>query len=181
MQQKSTKEKEFERIYQLYKNDVYKISLYYTRDEYIAEDVTQKVFFKFYLHSNNVNPDCIKSYLLRAARNLSYNWIRDTKRETDGEYLDNVPEENLPLYSAEDEYFKEQKQQSAEEFLIYVLEALREENESWYEILNLICCLEKSHDEAAEELGISKEVLYSKYYRAKRWIRKKFEKEYLDL
>ena len=181
MQQKTTKEEQFERIYRQYQNDVYRISLFYTKDEYIAQDVSQKVFFQFYLHCNNVNPDSIRSYLLRAARNLSYNWIRDTKRETDGEYLDNVPEEDLPLHSAEDVYFKEEKQQRVVEFMDTVLTALREENESWYNILNLIYCLEKTHDEAAEELGISKEVLYSKFYRAKRWIRKKFEKEYLDL
>jgi len=58
---------------------------------------------------------------------------------------------------------------------------LRKENESWYQIVNLIFCLEKPHDVVAKELGISKDVLYSKLYRAKKWIRKNFEDEYKNL
>lgn len=181
MQENVTKEKRFEEIYRTYVHDVYKISLYYTKDEYIAQDIAQKSFYKLYLHFDNVNLDSVRSYLLRTARNLSYNWIRDMKRETEGDYIDNIPEDRAVLLSAEDEYLKEEKQKERERFVQELLHELREENESWYDILNLIYCLEKSHDEAAKELGISRDVLYSKLYRAKRWIRKHFEDGFLDM
>ena len=45
----------------------------------------------------------------------------------------------------------------------------------------LIYIMGKSHDEVARELGISRDVLYSKLYRAKKWIQRHFEDEYLKL
>ncbi len=181
MQKIKTKEEMFEEIYRIYQHDVYKISLYYTKDEYIAQDIAQKAFYKLYLHFENVNPDSVRFYLLRTARNMSYNWLRDMKHESQGEYIENIPEDSMVLHSAEDEYLKEEKQRERQEFVQKLLHKLWEENESWYDILNLIYCLDKSHDEVAKELGISRDVLYSKLYRAKRWIRKHFEDDFLNL
>ena len=176
MQKIETKEEKFEEIYRTYQTDVYRISLYYIKDEYMAQDITQKVFYKLYLHFDNVNLECVRSYLLRSARNLSFNWLRDTKHEQ-GDYIDNIPEESAILLSAEDEYIREEQQKAHRKFASEILNKIREENESWYDILNLIYCLEKPHEEVAKELGITRDVLYSKLYRAKRWVRKHFENE----
>lgn len=181
MKHEMIKDEKFEEIYRTFQNDVYKISLYYTKDTHIAQDISQKVFYQFYLHFENVNPDSVRAYLIRSARNLSYNWLRDTKREVDGEYLDVMPEENVPHYSTEDEYIRDEQDRERKAFVAILMERLREENESWYNIVNLIYCLEKPHDEVAKELGMSREVLYNKLYRAKKWIRKKFEDEYKKL
>lgn len=180
MQRVKAKEERFEEIYRIYQHDVYKISVYYTKDDYIAQDIAQKAFYKLYLHFENVNIDSVRSYLLRTARNLSYNWLRDSKYEQ-GDYVDNIPEEIAILRSAEDEYILDEKQRERQEFVGEIMQKVSEENESWYEILNLIYCLDKPHDEAARELGMSRDVLYNKLYRAKRWIRKHYEKEYLKL
>ena len=180
MQGQATKEERFEEIYRTYQNDVYKISLYYTKDEYIAQDIAQKTFYKLYLHFENVNLDSVSSYLLRCARNLSYNWLRDMKKEQ-GDYIDNIPEESAILLSVEDEYIRDEKERERQEFASEILHRVLEENESWYDILNLIYCLDKPHDEVARELGISRDVLYSKLYRAKRWLRKHYEDKYLKL
>lgn len=181
MQYKTTKEEQFDEIYKTYRTDVYKISLYYTKDEHIAQDITQDVFYQFYCHFENVNSEYVHAYLLRASRNLSYNWLRDRKREGQGEYIENVPEEKVPRYSVENDYIKEEQNRSNKEFIDIIMEELREENESWYNILNWIYCLEKSHEEVCDELNVTRDVLYSKLYRAKRWIRKKYEKEYEEL
>ena len=79
------KEEKFEELYQQYRNDVYKISLYYTKNEQEAQDITQKVFFALYLRMDKIELQNAREYLLRAARNLSYNWLRDTKKEREGE------------------------------------------------------------------------------------------------
>lgn len=181
MEYKMIKEEKFDRIYRTYQNDVFKISLYYTKDEYIAQDISQKVFYQFYLHFDNVNKDSVRTYLIRSARNLSYNWLRDTKREMNGELLDTIPEENVPQYSTEDEYIREEQEREAKEFVAILMEHLREENESWYDVVNLVFCLEKPHDLAAKELGITRDTLYNRLYRAKKWLRKKFEDEYHKL
>lgn len=181
MEYKRIKEVRFEKIYRTFQNDVYKISLYYTKEEHIAQDISQKVFYQFYLHFDNVNLDSVRSYLLRSARNMSYNWLRDTKREVHGEHLDVIQEEDIPHYSTEDEYIRDEQARERKEFVVMLLERLREENESWYEIVNLIYCLEKPHHEVAKELGISRDVLYNKLYRAKKWMQKKFAEEYKKL
>lgn len=181
MQYITIKEAKFDKIYRTYHNDVYKVSLYYTKDTHTAQDITQKVFYQFYLHADHVKEECIRAYLINSAKNLSYNWFRDRKREVNGEYLDVLAEEDVPHYSAEDEFIREERNQETKDFVGKILEHLQQENESWYQIVNLIYCLEKSHDEVAEELGMTREVLYSKLYRAKKWIRKKFEDDYKKL
>lgn len=181
MEHNKTKEEKFEEIYRTFQNDVYRISLYYTKDSHTAQDISQKVFYQFYLHFENVNIGSVRAYLIRSARNLSFNWIRDRKREVHGEYLDVIPEEDVPHYSSEDEYIKEEQERETKEFVGILMERLREENESWYNIVNLIYCMEKPHDEVAKELGMTREVLYNKLYRAKKWLRKKFEDEYKKL
>ena len=175
------KEVKFEKIYRIYQNDVFKISLYYTKDEHIAQDIAQKVFYQFYLHYDNVNLEKVRSYLIRCARNLSYNWIRDTKREMGGEYLENIPEENVPQYSTEDDYIRDEQKRETKEFVAILMERLKEENESWYDIVHMIYYLEIPHEQVAKELGMTREVLYNKLYRAKKWLRKKFEDEYKKL
>ena len=178
MQKELTDEALFESIYHKHKDDVYRISLYYTQDQYIAEDVTQKTFLQFYIHQSHVNQDSIRGYLLRTARNFSYNWIRDVNREIGRDYNDNMPEETKQLCSAEEEILNEEWQKEREQFARAIMEELREENEAWYVALDLIYFMDKPFDEVAEELNITREVLYSRFYRAKRWIRKKFEARY---
>ena len=181
MQDRITKEKQFEEIYRAYRNDVYKISLYFTEDEYIADDITQKAFLNLYLHLDSVNLKSIHTYLLRTARNMSYNWKRDMKWEYQGEYIDNMPEERIILRSAEDNYIKEERDERIKQFLLRILEELAVENESWSEIVTLIFVLGKSHEEVAKELCLTIQVVYSKFYRAKQWIRKKYETEFIEV
>ncbi len=181
MQNELTNEELFESIYHSYKDDVYRISLFFTKDEYIAEDVMQKTFLQFHIHQSNVNPDSIKSYLLRTARNFSYNWTRDGRHETGMEYIDNMPEDGALLLSAEDEVLRGRRKDERERFAQSIMEELREENEAWYNALDLLYFMDKPVEDVADELNVTKEVLYSRFYRAKRWIRKKFEKRYGDM
>lgn len=177
----TTKEERFDAIYRAYQNDVYKISLYYTKDAYAAEDIAQQVFYKFYQHFENVNPERIRAYLLRSARNYSYNWLRDSKREVQGEFLENIPEEKQLQQGVEERYMWIERHKENRALANKIMERLRQENESWYDIITLIYCLEKSHEEVCDELDITRDVLYSKIYRAKRWIQKTYEEEYKSL
>lgn len=55
---------------------------------------------------------------------------------------------------------------------------LFEENKRWYDAIMAVYLLEKPQKEVAREMGISLEVLHSMLYRAKKWIRKNYEKKY---
>ena len=171
----------YKNVYQTYQNDVYKISLYYTNDEYISQDITQKTFMKLYLHFSEINIESVRAYLFRSARNLAYNWTRDLKRGIHCDWIENISEEEFALASLESKYIVAEETRKRQEFMSNIMQELYEENESWYDVLILIYGMEKDHEKVAEEMGYTKEVLYSKLYRAKRWIRKKFQNEYEQL
>lgn len=175
------KEETFERIYRTYQNEVYKIALFYMRDDFTAQDISQKTFYNFYLHMENVSEDRIRSYLLRTARNLSYNWTRDSRWELQGEFMENMPEEKISLLGPEEDYLREEHEKEVKELLDEILDGLLEENESWYNILTLVYGMGKKQEDVAYELGMTLEVLHSKIYRAKRWIRLKYQDRYQQL
>lgn len=181
MKQQMTKEEKFENIYRTYEHDVYRVALYFTKDAFTAQDVSQKAFYNFYLHMDNVSEERIRPYLLRTARNLSYNWTRDSRWEYQGEYLENIPEDKLSLLGPEEAYVRQEYQRDVKEFFDELMSVLQEENESWYNILTLVYGLGKKQEDVAYELGLTLEVLHSKIYRAKRWIRKRYENEYRRL
>ena len=64
-------------------------------------------------------------------------------------------------------------------FVIYYLnkDLLQEENKMWHDIIECIYFLEMPHDEVARLLDITKSVLYSKLYRAKKWFAKRYREK----
>lgn len=70
MEYRSRKEEEFDNIYRLYANDIYRVCLHFTRDEDLAQDIMQRVFVEFYDYFETVSPDCVFAYLVRAVKNL---------------------------------------------------------------------------------------------------------------
>lgn len=181
MEYKLKSDEKFDSIYRAYADEVYRVSLYYTKDEYVAQEITQKTFYQFYLHFHNVNMKSVRAYLIRTARNLAYNRAWDRKRETYEERLEELETDNVITLSVEETYLRDEQKKQAKELSQNILVRLQEENELWYEAVNLVYCLEKPQDQVAEELGISKDVLCSRLYRAKRWIRKNYEKEYAEV
>lgn len=66
----TTREKEFENVYQSYANDIYRLCLYYLKDENQAKDIAIQVFLNFYKIFDEVNPDYRLGYLVREAKEL---------------------------------------------------------------------------------------------------------------
>lgn len=181
MRYKSEKEQSFENLYETYCNDVYKVSLYYVKDEYAARDIAQKVFFELYLHYDNVDMSKVRAYLMRAARNTCFNWIRDTKREVKQGSLHAYSDNVELIGNPEDTHIAQECKQCEKEFFTHIMKCLREKDETWYNILNLVYCMGKSREEVAKELGITVQALYSRLHRAKEWLRKHYEDEYNKL
>lgn len=181
MQCNQTIEERFEELYMKYKNIVYRTSLHYTKNAHEAEDITQKIFCHLFEYLDYVNDDNLEGYLVTTARNLSFNWLRDTKREREGVCFEDLTDDSLKIQSAEHTYLQKEKDENVMEFSSELLRCVYEENESWYHIIYLIYGLGVSCEDAAKMLKISKSVLYSKLYRAKKWIKKHFHEKFKDL
>ena len=74
---------EFEEVYQLYFQDVYKYMLSLTQDEHIAEEITQETFFKALRSINQFNGRCkLYVWLCQIAKNTYFtHYQRSIKSE----------------------------------------------------------------------------------------------------
>lgn len=175
------KKEKLEEVYRLYRDDVYKVCLYFAKNEAAAQELTQQTFFKYYQHIDDAEIEATQGYLVRMARNLSFNYLRGNKLEAVKGSWDALAEDSAVVMSVEEAYFIGEEKRQKKELSASILERLKEENEQWYVAMNLIYCLGKPHDVVADELGISKDALYSLVYRARRWVYKNYNQRYEDI
>ena len=72
---------DFEEVYRLYFADVYKYILALSRDEAVAEEVTQETFFKALTAIDSFRGDCqLRVWLCQIARNQYLSLCRERKR-----------------------------------------------------------------------------------------------------
>jgi RNA polymerase sigma-70 factor (ECF subfamily) len=72
---------DFEQIYKEYFSDVYKYVLSISRDEVVAEEVTQETFFKALQSINKFNGTCtLYSWLCQIAKNTYFSLYQKRKR-----------------------------------------------------------------------------------------------------
>ena len=63
-------DEEYTRIFNLFKNDVYRLAFSYTKDYLEADDIVQSVFIKLYKNFDKFEDDiCIKKWLTRVTIN----------------------------------------------------------------------------------------------------------------
>jgi len=178
----SEKGKEVEEIYKTFYQDIYRVCMHFVNDEYLAQDIMQQTFVRFYKHVEEINPTCVYAYLLRTVKNLICNYYRAYSRE----YLvDEIFEEAHPnemiTVSLEEEYFRGKRSELEIELGKQIFDEMKVKQASYYKIFTMRYVEDKSHDEIAEELGITKEVLYSRIYRGKNWVRKRYEEAFENL
>lgn len=181
MKYESTKEELFDNIYRSYSQEIYRVVLSVVNDSELSYDMTHQAFLNFYKHMENVKPECYKHYIMNAAVNLARNYLRSVRRETSMEVAvsdDKVYYAAFVEESIEEQYFREQQKEMKEQLSEQILADLKETHKTWYNVIYMMFFEEKDHDEIVEELGISKDVLYSRLYRAKEWIRKHYRTEF---
>lgn len=177
MKQKKRKIAQFAKICEELQHDVYKISLYYTKDEVAAEEIAQKVFFNIYTHLDRVDLSNVTPYAFRTARNMAYNWANKFKRLQDGQ-IEDVSDEHLKTIGVEDICVREYEMELAREFSDSLLTHLYAKNKDWYEVIIMAYYFEMPQGDIAKELGVDRYAISSKLYRAKTWIRKNYREEY---
>ena len=86
---------DFQGVYDLYFKDVYKYVLSLSRDEHIAEEITQETFFKALKNIDSFRGQCrLYVWLCQIAKNTYHSYAGKQKREraewetSSGEYLE---------------------------------------------------------------------------------------------
>lgn len=179
MKPKETKEEMFESIYRSYEKDVFRACLHLTMERELAREMTQQTFVNFYEHFDKVEIENVKAYLIRTARNVTYNYYRKTNRERkldDDE--DKSQTEEPTVESVEEQYFEDVRKMMRKELSGEILMDLKEQHEEWYDIIYRMFFKGMTHSEVAIELGITKDVLYSRLHRAKLWIQKNYREDF---
>ena len=141
-------------------------------------------FFQLYIYFENVNLDNVYPWLVTTARNFTFNYNRDKKREILGEVFEVLKETKdkfCNINNMEEYYLRTEQKRRAEELEDSIFECLYKDHRIWYDAVMQVYCFGKSQQEAADQLGIAVEVLNSRLYRARQWIRKNYEKEYEEV
>lgn len=166
----------FEVIYRENKHDMYKVALYYTQQEEAATEIMQKAFYNLFLHLEDVDLNSVRAYVARCIRNMTYNWTRDNKIAKEGNIEDYY--EELMIESLEEIIVRKEEKKVAFDLASHILDALYAKNKRWYEVVILVYYLEIPQDQVAKDQGVEKEVISSRLYRAKKWIRQNYREQY---
>lgn len=175
------KQKRFEKVYSRYSALVIKMIFDMTTDFGMAEEVCQNVFMQYFIHMHKVVPGCEKQWLMLTTKRIVIDHYKKASTKYE-QLLDEVWEEKFSELQTVDEDRLENsvKRIAQKELANAILQDLRHKNKSWYTIINGLYMEERSTEEIAKKLRISISMLYSKLYRAKLYIRKRYGEQYLE-
>lgn len=169
------KNERFAEAYNKYRKLVMKMAYDRLGDAFLAEEISQQVFVSFYEHMDKiVEEEGVKPWLVIATRNAVIDYYRKQIIRKDKSvclYVDAA--ERVP--AAEEEAVA---RVASGKLSYQIMEDLREKNREWYEVVVAICVDGMSQREAAEYLRMTPQVLNAKLYRAKQYIRNKYQKDY---
>ena len=173
----------FASIYEKYFKLTYKTALRYSGNHHAAEELTQSVFLKLYVHMEHAKVDAVKPWLLLTVKYMALNQGRDRARD----YLTEDMESSADLFEEAEEqdpqemFLKKMRERQFGKLVDDIFAALYRKNPRWYEAVTVSYTLDKPQKEVAEKMGISVDTLYSTLYRAKQWIKKYYEEQFHQL
>lgn len=175
MRKLKMRNKKFVEVFERYQKLVMKLVYDKSSDMELAKEICQHTFFNYYLHMDKVKDELIKPWLIMTAKNAI---VDNYRKITSRKECPLIHVENIALdYSVE----RCPERLVGKELSFRILEDLHKANETWYEVIVAICIEELSHEEATKQLGCTDQVLRARLYRARKYIRKKYGKEYRDL
>lgn len=84
---------DFENIYKMYFNDVFLFVKGLSRNDHIAEEITEETFFKAIKNINKFDGNCdIRVWLCQIAKNTYYTYCKKQKRFADNDALESLSE-----------------------------------------------------------------------------------------
>lgn len=177
-----TGNREFNEIYEKYKNLVLKAAYMYSGDNYdAAEDITQDTFLKLYKDFDKLKNGNIYAWLYTTAKNAAINYRVKSGREV----LDLDNEESHidepEIHSTEEEYEETEEERERRQLHEKIFSGLQEKNPRWYRAIILVYYMEIPQEKAAEMMGIRLGTLHAMLHRARKWIRKTYGAEYEEM
>lgn len=131
-------------------------------DKDIAEDITQEVFIKLWHKKDSFTFNkSLKPYLLQAVKNSSLNYIRDNQ----------ITEELEGLHLVTEEEYDHEK----DELIVKLLEKIKSLPAQCQNVFRLVCLKDLSYQQAADQLGISKNTVKTQMGKAYRILREKMD------
>ena len=191
-----TENREFNEIYEQYKNLILKAAYTYSGSYSAAEDITQDTFLKLYMGYDSMKKKNISSWeekpsmkatIFRStAKNAALNYRKKHSREIfeideNWDSEEDTEKYEAQVNSAEEQFLEDELQKQRLELHEKIFTNLMEKNERWYDAIVLVYYMEMPQAKAAELMGIRLEVLHSLLHRAKKWIKKKYGTEYEEM
>lgn len=171
-------EQKFTKVFNKYNRLVRKMVISRTGDRMLAEELCQQVFLQYFERMDTIDDDLIQPWLLLTMKNMIYDYYR--KQNIRNHVHSAAPmEEVMVVYEDNAECVVSKLSHS--KLTERILGELYAEHWEWYDVIVDICILQMSYEEAAKHLHLSVEVLRAKLYRARRYIRKQYGKEYSEL
>ena len=173
-----TKDEKFTNYYRMFSDTVYRYTYAKIKQIETAQDITQQVFYLFFINMEQVPDFMVKPWLFLCSKNKVIDEVRRTESRRKALYKGYLSE---ILTVSEDNTERLVERIVQEQLSFRILCDLRRKNESWYQIVEAVCVMEFSQEEAAKRLGISRQVLTAKLYRARHYLWEKYGAEYKAL
>ena len=187
MEIKSIGDMDFDTLYNTYADYVYQIALHYYENHHVAEEIVQEVFEQVLDYEEDMVLDDADAWFFTLARNKVRSYIRDHKKEllveSIFENMDDIVHidgfDNMKRNNAVDEiYMRKLSEQERLSLIEKIYDDLYEKNERWYHAMTGAYVLKVPHKVLAERMGISLGSLEMILTRAKRWVQKRYQKEF---
>lgn len=162
----------FRKVYQLYHRLIYQSVLMRTQNEQLADDICQQTFLKYFEYMHTVTPGFEKGWLLTVSRNLLIDYYRKKK---------SLPLDDTQMSEACKEKCYEvdlAQELTRKNFLSQILRELEKKNKDWYQAVYEVCILNLPEKEVAEKQQISLDLLRTRIYRGRQYLKKLFGEEY---
>ena len=165
-------EMKFAAAYEQSRDAVYGYLVYMTRDASLAEDLSQEVFLRMFLHLDKFRGEAkVRTWALRIARNVFLSYAKKKRpclleeQEWEQEW---EPEADINRNLPEEEMLRKEEAQRVRECLMCLGEQERT-------VLLLRDFEELSYEEVAKIMNLTTEVVKSRLYRARKKFRKIYE------
>ena len=172
----------FNDIYDKYVNAVWRTARYYSENQTDADEITQLTFVNLLVGYEKIrNKDAIESWLRTTAYRLACSQMRKRKLEMpmDDAELEAQMGEEIP--SPDELIFMRERRRKEKDLTSTMLDELYQHNEKWYDAVVRAYVLEIPQKEIAEEMGIRLEAFQSLLFRARKWMKTKYEADYREM
>ena len=174
--------REFNEIYEKYKNLVLKVAYIYSGNNYdAAEDITQDTFLKLYTGFKDFKIEKIHAWLYTVTKNSALNYKKKYGCLVSIDDEESGLENTLSTESTEEGYIEREHKTEKENLNDRILSGLMEKNQRWHDAVLLAYYMDIPQERVAEIMGVKIGVLHSILHRAKVWIRKTYGVEYEEM